>query len=107
MKKHLGHIILSLILTFAVTDYIWGVFLSQDDQISIELEAESKEVVDESVFSESKHDSANDYWSPTFNDFSYQTIYSGVFRQGNTYHPLAWDSYPKLIIRYCQLRLPC
>lgn len=107
MRKHLGHIILSLILTLAVTDYIWVVLLTQDDQVSIEIETESKEAVGESETSEKKHDSFDDYWSPTFNDFSYQTLYSGVFRFGNTYRPLAEDNNPKFIIRYCQLRLPC
>jgi len=108
MKKHLGHIILSLILTFAVTDYIWVDLLSHDDHVSIELETESnKEAVGESELPESRHDAADDYWSPTFNDFSYQTLFSGVFRFGNTYRPLAEDDNPKFIIRYCQLRLPC
>ncbi|MEQ8337723.1 MAG: hypothetical protein RIA62_10280 [Cyclobacteriaceae bacterium] len=107
MKKHLGHIILSLILTFAVTDYIWVGLLTHNDQVSIEFETESKEVVSESESSETKHDTFDHYWSPTFNDFSYQTLYSGVFRFGNTYRPLAEDNNPKFIIRYCQLRLPC
>ncbi|MBV6643335.1 MAG: hypothetical protein KI791_21625 [Cyclobacteriaceae bacterium] len=107
MKKHLGYIILSLILTLAVTDYIWVELLSHDDQVSIELETESKEAVGESESSETRHDTFDDYWSPTFNDSSYQTLFSGVFRFGNTYRPLAEDNNPKFIIRYCQLRLPC
>ncbi len=107
MKKHVGYIILSLILTLAVTDYIWVDLLSHTDQVSVELEPESKEAVGESESFETKHDSLGAYWSPTFKDFSYQTLYSGVFKFGNTFRPLTEDNDPKFIIRYCQLRLPC
>ena len=110
MKKNFLHIILSLLLTIAVRDYIWYEFLG-DDSIAIELETEkqeeSKEELRENRSSESRHEFLDGNWIPNPQSFSFQTLASGIISRGNSYHPLATSQGEELVILYCQLRLPC
>ena len=110
MKKNCVNIILSLLLTVAVTDYVWYDLLSEN-QIAIEFETdkeeESKEEVREVRSSESRHETLNSGLYPLTQSFSLQTISSGIINYGNSYRPLAGTDGEKLIILHCQLRLPC
>ncbi|QSE98208.1 hypothetical protein [Fulvivirga lutea] len=111
MKKNIFHIILSLLLTLAVTDYIWYDLL-QDDKLAIELETESKEKTgEESIedkLTESKEVDSDNHWPLHHASFSEKfSLHSGLVKRGNSFSPLSKFDSPKLFLLNCQLRIHC
>ena len=105
MKHNIFYIILSLILTLAVTDYIW-VDLLHHEQVTISMETGSEEV-GENKIPETRQDMLVDFYIPSFHSISFKNNSSGVFKFGSSYRPLISDNHPKFFITYCQLRLHC
>ncbi len=110
MNKNLFHIIFSLLLVFAVSDYIWYELI-QDEAISIELETENekeeiKEIREETRASEGKYNSFGGVWyikasSQFIFDRSEALIENNYNYTSTAFQPL------RLFIFHCQLRLPC
>ena len=110
VKKNIFHIILSLLLTIAVTDYIWYDLL-QGEKLAIELETDAKEkagseVVEDNV-SETKDLELNVEWPPIHEYSESLVIFSGLIKQGNSFSPVSNFDNPKLFLLNCQLRIPC
>lgn len=107
MKKGIIHLLLSLILSFAVTDFIW-VELIQDEDIVAEIETkEQKEEVREFETPESKHelDDDQDYTLPQYHNLI--STATGFVKRGNSFIPLDQSNGLKRYILYHQLRIHC
>jgi hypothetical protein len=109
MRRNISHILLSLVLTLAVSDYIW-VEIFEDQHLVVELETE-KEPIEESLRAD-KADSeslqfVNLRCCEIFNSFENQTISSGFLKHGNSFSQQYLSSPPKLFIRHHQLQLNC
>lgn len=106
-KTH--HIILSILLTAAVTDYVWIEFLKKDKSIVIELEAE-KEAGEEEIKEVQRIDTKEESFGLVYycNQFLEPTVvkrFSGFIKIGNSFLLLTKGSYPKFYILYSSLRI--
>ncbi|MEP3390453.1 MAG: hypothetical protein ABJO02_19835 [Reichenbachiella sp.] len=111
MKSKYFHIILSLLLTIAVTDYIW-IELFEDHKVVAELEIEKEkekeleEELREKTNSETKHSFLDVNWFYSSNSaLSKAPSNSNFFKHGNSFCPLVFSNPPKLYILHGQLRL--
>ena len=112
MKKNYFHILLALVLTFAVTDYIW-IELIHGSKVVTELELEKEGSVDEDPLREDHKDPAglkipggsilsSNYFAPnTLN------LFTGFLRNGNSYEALIDKGALKLFLKHCQLKYDC
>lgn len=111
MKSKYFHIVLSLLLTLAVSDYIW-IELFEDQQIIAELETEKEKELEEEFReknnSETKHNFSDVSWFVSTDSFSPQSLSRGnFFKHGNSFCLLGSSNPPKLFILFSQLRLHC
>ena len=110
MNKNLFKIIFSLLLVFAVSDYIWYELL-QDDSVTFELETEKTEEVKEELregnrLLEGKHNSI-DGSSALYSSFQF-ILNRSISTDLNAYQYSTKAIQPlRLFIFHCQLRLPC
>ncbi|MEQ9287123.1 MAG: hypothetical protein RIG77_09460 [Cyclobacteriaceae bacterium] len=110
MNRRFAHIVLAILLAFAVSGYVWEkLFL--DDQIVAELEIEKeKEAEEESskgLSLEHKQHFLSSGCLPNHYTFLFQNISSGFVKHGNSFQPLALGNNPRLFLLHCQLRLHC
>lgn len=111
LNKKCFHIILSLLLTVAVSDYVW-IELFEDERIVAELEIEKEKELEEEFkekdSSHIKHTFIDANWFIASNSSSIQIpSISSFFKHGNSFCPLVSNTSPKLFILFSQLRLHC
>jgi hypothetical protein len=110
MNKNLFKIIFSLLLVFAVSDYIWYELL-QDDSVTFELETEKTEEVKEEIregnrLLDGKYDSI-DGSSALYSSFQF-LLKRLIGTDLNAYRYSTKVIQPlRLYIFHCQLRLSC
>ncbi len=112
MKKGLLHILFSLILTFAVTDYLWIELFVDEDKIVAELETEkekeAEEELKEGTHLKTKHDPVLFGWSEISYPPSEQLLFfTGYLRHGNSFCPSLKSAAPKLYLLQRRLKLHC
>ncbi len=109
MRKSLFHIILSIFLALAVSDYVW-IGLLGDKEIVAELESEKEKESEEEV-RESKTEGEEDPSKHLgFSAIQYtneQHTFTGFVVHGNSFIPTTQSDHPKRYLRFQQLRLPC
>lgn len=107
MKKGLFYIILSFILTLAVTEYLW-IELLREEQVVAELASEKE--LEEDFYEEyspgGKFQFTDSYFSPG-QSLSFKN-HSGVFAVGSDiFRRVVKHRRPKLFILHQQLRVHC
>lgn len=109
MRRGLSHLILSLVLTLAVSDYIW-VEIFEDYHFVVEIESE-KESIEESLRSDKAEGESLQFVSLScceiFSSLDNRSIFSGFIKHGNSFSQQYLSSPPKLFIRHHQLQLNC
>ena len=113
MKRNFFQIILSTVLIFAVTDYVWlDVF--NDQQTVKELNAEnekeskeSKENLEEFRGFESKHDFSGHDTSFGYYAIVNNTNYNGFVKHGSCFLPISKLRLNKIYLLLQRLRLDC
>lgn len=109
MLKRVYYIFLSILLTFAVTDYIW-LELFQEDQVAAEIQSE----VDFESSEEELSEDAEHGLKP-FDPGSQQAVLKSAttssllacafLKRGNSYELGNSEGDIKLFLKYCQLRI--
>lgn len=107
MSKRLGHILLVMFLTFAVTDYLW-IYLFQQNQTLVELETEG-EAAFEGEFRDARSHSDNIHIADIgpllkADPFFIPNITNGFVRCGNSFRLLIRRNSPKLFVLFCRFR---
>ncbi len=109
MRKSIFHIILSVFLALAVSDYVW-IDLLGDREIVAELESEKEKETEEEVRedkAEGEEDPSKHLGFDAIQHTNQQHTFTGFVAHGNSYFPARQSDHPKRYIRFQQLRLPC
>jgi hypothetical protein len=110
MKRNFFFLTLSVLLTIAVTDFIW-IQVFDDERTAIEIETEAESKIENSVkekealdleFEFSRGNFVHTQNSNSFNNFS-----SGFLKHGNSFFSERKSNFPRLFILHCQMRLHC
>lgn len=108
MRKNIFHIVLSFLLTIAVTDYVWYELLN-DDRVAFELETEKegeeKEELRENRSSESRNDLHYSFVLGAISSFSFERVALGFIKNGESDTPNFGRKAPRLFILFCSLLL--
>ena len=111
MKHSHIHIILALVLTIAVTDYVW-LNLLEENQIVAELESEKENKSEEESLRESRTLEGQSHWfsgehTPYSFDFSIQSLFTGFVKHGSSFLHLSKRGAPRLFLLHCQIKIDC
>lgn len=110
MKRNFFFLILSVLLTIAVTDFIW-IQVFEDERTAIEIETEVESKIETSVKEKEALDLQFEFSSGNFNttqnDFTFSNFSSGFLKHGNSLFSERKSNSPRLFILHCQMRLHC
>ncbi|MDH5602667.1 MAG: hypothetical protein OEY51_01940 [Cyclobacteriaceae bacterium] len=110
MKKNIFHIALSLLMTLAVTEYLWHIFFVKD-RVSVEIGTGTEETFNEEI-SETEDLEFENFpiggdFNGIFNRFSVDIASSVTLKFGKLCTPFSRHRTVKLFIVHCELRLDC
>lgn len=110
MKRNFLFLILSALLTIAVTDFIW-IQVFEDERTAIEIETEAESKIENSVKEKEALDIEFKFSGGNFihttNTFTFNNFSSGFLKHGNSLFFERKSKSPRLFILHCQMRLHC
>ena len=110
MKKNFSHIVLAVLLSFAVTDYIWIDYLQDDhSHFQLDFDKDGEEKVEEGEKSETGEEKLHLFFPAGIatSDELHLTRNSGFYKVGNSFISATHRLNPQRYILYQQLKLDC